>query len=56
MIVEQPKFPTPEDELRASLLWQAMHESVAANVEVPVPGVPGTKPRAAVGADGVLRR
>jgi len=43
MNIEQPRFPTPEDERCASLLWQAMHESVDANAAVPAAHVHGMK-------------
>lgn len=43
MNIEQPRFPTPEDERCASMLWQAMHESVDANVDVLPADAPGAK-------------
>lgn len=52
MNIEQPKFPTPEDERCASLLWQAMHELVDVHRDVPPAGAPGMKESAKAGSDG----
>ena len=51
MNIEQPKFPTPEDERCASLLWQAMHELVDVHIDVPPAGGPGMKESAKVGSE-----
>ena len=37
MTIEQPKFPTPEDERRASLMYQALRDLVDVKNSVPAP-------------------
>jgi len=54
MNVEQPRFPTPEDERCASLLWQAMHELVDVNTDLPPAAAPGMKESAKAGSDRKL--
>ena len=51
MNIEQPKFPTPEDERCASLLWQAMNELVDVHIDVPPAGAPGMKESSKAGSD-----
>ena len=41
MTIEQPTFPTPEDERRASVLWQAVRELADADNDRPTNGAPG---------------
>lgn len=50
MNVEQPRFPTPEDERCASLLWQAVHELVEVNTDMPPADAPGMKESAKAGS------
>ena len=44
MTIEHPIFPTPEDERRASLLWQAVRELADINNDIPATtGAPDMK-------------
>ena len=47
MTIEQPTFPTPEDERRASLLWQTVCE--LADNDIPATGAPDVKKPAEAG-------
>ena len=38
MTFEHPRFPTPEDELRASLLWQAACKFADSDVDILLTG------------------
>ncbi len=49
MTIEHPRFPTPEDERRASLLYQALRESAAFDCSSAT-GAPGTKKPAEAGS------
>ena len=50
MTIEPPKFPTPEDERRASLLWQAVRESVDIENDIPAIDAPNMKKPAEAGS------
>ena len=43
MTIEQPRFPTPEDERRASLLLQALRDLVDIRNDVPATGAAEAK-------------
>lgn len=51
MNIEQPRFPTPEDERCASLLWHAIHELVDVNIDMSPADTPGMKESAKAGSD-----
>ena len=50
MTVEPPKFPTPEDERRASLLWQAVCESANIENDIQATDAPNVKKPAEAGS------
>ena len=50
MTIEQPRFPTPEDERRAALMFQALRESV--EIDIPATGAPDVKMPANAGSVG----
>ena len=54
MTIEHPKFPTPEDERRAALMFQALRESVDIDIDndVPATGAPVMKKPAEAGSIG----
>ncbi len=49
MTTEQPRFPTPEDERRASLLWQAVCELSDSDNDLPATVAPDVKKPTEVG-------
>jgi hypothetical protein len=49
MTIEQPTFPTPEDERRAALLYKAVSELAEIHNDIPVTAVPGMKKPAEAG-------
>ena len=49
MTIEQPRFPTREDERRASLLYKAVRELAETN-NIPGTGAPGTEKPAEAGS------
>jgi hypothetical protein len=51
MNIEQPRFPTPEDERCASLLWQTMHELVDVNIDMPPADAPGMEESTKAGSE-----
>lgn len=51
MNIEQPRFPTPEDERCASLLWQTMHELVDVNIDVQPADAPGMEESTKAGSE-----
>ena len=43
MTIEHPRFPTPEDERRAALLYAAMRELADIDNAIPATGAPDVK-------------
>ena len=56
MTIEHPKFPTPEDERRASRLYAAVGELADIAKEIPATAAPGTEKPAEAGSTGASRR
>ena len=54
MTIEHPRFPTPEDERRAALLYAAMRD--LADIDNAIPAVAAGDEKAHPGAESLERR